>query len=262
MMTALGRSELLRTYFACPACGQGGRPRRPAARPGWLPDPPGHPPGLPDRRPGRLRRRRRDARGVLRLGRQRRDHPPGLRGPGGPGRRVPRHPGGRRRLRRGPRRGRVPARWHHGQYRRGMAGHEGRHLRPPRARPQGHGGGVGQPEVAGADGAGGVRGDRADRACSPPGSARGPAGLELADTAAITTLGDGAAWIWGAAAGQLAGSGGVLDIYHAAGHIAEAGKKPLRREGPPRRRPSWRRAGPCCCPTAGPGCATTSGRRS
>jgi hypothetical protein len=49
--------------------------------------------------------------------------------------------------------------------------------------------------------------------------------LGLTDTAAITTLGDGAAWIWNAAAEQLAGSGGVLDIYHAAEHIAEAGKK-------------------------------------
>jgi hypothetical protein len=49
--------------------------------------------------------------------------------------------------------------------------------------------------------------------------------LKLTDTAAITTLADGAAWIWNAAAEQLAGSGGVLDIYHAAGHIAEAGKK-------------------------------------
>ena len=49
--------------------------------------------------------------------------------------------------------------------------------------------------------------------------------LGLTDTAAITTLGDGAAWIWNAAADQLPGSGGVLDIYHAAGHISEAGKK-------------------------------------
>jgi hypothetical protein len=49
--------------------------------------------------------------------------------------------------------------------------------------------------------------------------------LGLTDTAAITTLGDGAAWIWNAAAEQLPGSGGVLDIYHASGHISEAGKK-------------------------------------
>ncbi len=49
--------------------------------------------------------------------------------------------------------------------------------------------------------------------------------LKLTDTAAITTLGDGAAWIWNAAAEQLPGSGGVLDIYHASGHISDAGKK-------------------------------------
>ncbi len=49
--------------------------------------------------------------------------------------------------------------------------------------------------------------------------------LRLTDTAAITTLADGAAWIGNVAAEQLAGSSGVLDIYHAAGHVAEAGKK-------------------------------------
>jgi len=49
--------------------------------------------------------------------------------------------------------------------------------------------------------------------------------LGLTDPAAITTLGDGAAWIWNAAAEQLPGGGGVLDVYHAAGHIADAGKK-------------------------------------
>jgi hypothetical protein len=49
--------------------------------------------------------------------------------------------------------------------------------------------------------------------------------LKLTDTAAITTLGDGAAWIWNAAAEQLPGSGGVLDIDHAAGHISDASKK-------------------------------------
>jgi hypothetical protein len=48
--------------------------------------------------------------------------------------------------------------------------------------------------------------------------------LKLTETAAITTLGDGAAWIWNAAAEQLPGSGGVLDIYHASGHISDAGK--------------------------------------
>jgi len=49
--------------------------------------------------------------------------------------------------------------------------------------------------------------------------------LGLTDTAAITTLAGQAAWIWNAAAEQLAGSGGVLDIDHGAGHLAEAGKE-------------------------------------
>ncbi len=47
----------------------------------------------------------------------------------------------------------------------------------------------------------------------------------LADTAAITTRGDGAARVWNAAAGPRPGSGGVLDIDHASGHIADAGKE-------------------------------------
>ena len=49
--------------------------------------------------------------------------------------------------------------------------------------------------------------------------------LGLSDTAAITTLGDGAPWVWNSAAEQLKGSAGVLDIYHAAEHIADAGRK-------------------------------------
>jgi hypothetical protein len=56
--------------------------------------------------------------------------------------------------------------------------------------------------------------------------------LGLADTAAITTLGDGAAWIWNAAAEQLPGGVGVLDIYHVAEHISDAGKE-LFGEGTP-----------------------------
>ena len=85
--------------------------------------------------------------------------------------------------------------------------------------------------------------------------------LGLTDTAAITTLADGAAWIGNAAAEQLAGSGGVLDIDHAAGHICEAGKK-LFGEGTAAAKTWLEGGGPCCCPTAGPGCATTSARRS
>lgn len=48
--------------------------------------------------------------------------------------------------------------------------------------------------------------------------------LGLSDTAAVTTLGDGASWIWNAAAEQLPGCGGVRDIFHAAEHIADAAK--------------------------------------
>jgi hypothetical protein len=48
--------------------------------------------------------------------------------------------------------------------------------------------------------------------------------LGVTDTAAVTVLGDGAAWIWNAVAEQLPGCGGVLDIFHAAEHVADAGK--------------------------------------
>jgi hypothetical protein len=48
--------------------------------------------------------------------------------------------------------------------------------------------------------------------------------LGIVEIAAVTTLGDGAAWIWNAAAEQLPGSGGVLDIFHAAEHVADAAK--------------------------------------
>jgi hypothetical protein len=56
--------------------------------------------------------------------------------------------------------------------------------------------------------------------------------LGIVETAAVTTLGDGAAWIWNAVAEQLPGGGGVLDIFHAAEHIADAGKS-LFGEGTP-----------------------------
>ncbi len=85
--------------------------------------------------------------------------------------------------------------------------------------------------------------------------------LGLTDTAAITTPGDGAAWIGNAAAEQLPGSGGVLDIDHASGHLSDAGKG-LFGEGTAAAKTWLEGGGPCCCPTAGPGCATTSARCS
>ena len=223
MMTALGRSELLRTYFACPGCGQGGAyVDRLLGLDGFL-----------TRQATRL---------VCLTGGQLAFAAAGemlaaccgwtvsdetirlaCQAEARPDRRVPRHAGRRRGLRRGRRRRRVPARCHQGQHDRRLARHEDRHLRPTRAGREGHGGGVGQPDAAGPDGAGGVRGDRADRGLRPPLGAWA-ARLGLTDTAAITTLGDGAAWIWNAAAEQLPGCGGVLDIYHAAEHIADAGK--------------------------------------
>jgi len=45
------------------------------------------------------------------------------------------------------------------------------------------------------------------------------AGLGVTDTAALTVIADGAPWIWGAAAAQLPGATGVLDIFHACQHV-------------------------------------------
>jgi hypothetical protein len=46
--------------------------------------------------------------------------------------------------------------------------------------------------------------------------------LGIRDPAAVSVLGDGAEWIWRQARVQLPGSRGLLDIYHAAEHLAAA----------------------------------------
>ena len=49
--------------------------------------------------------------------------------------------------------------------------------------------------------------------------------LAIKDTTKITVLGDGAEWIWNAATRQFGACDQVLDIYHAAEHIAAAAKR-------------------------------------
>ena len=48
--------------------------------------------------------------------------------------------------------------------------------------------------------------------------------LGLTDLTTITVLGDGADWIWNAATKQFGSCHQVLDIYHAAEHVADAAK--------------------------------------
>jgi hypothetical protein len=48
--------------------------------------------------------------------------------------------------------------------------------------------------------------------------------LGITETKAITVLGDGAEWIWNAAAQQFGACHQVLDIYHAAEYVSDAGK--------------------------------------
>lgn len=48
--------------------------------------------------------------------------------------------------------------------------------------------------------------------------------LGITDSTRITTLGDGAEWIWNAASEQFPGGPQVLDIFHAAEHLADAAK--------------------------------------
>lgn len=47
--------------------------------------------------------------------------------------------------------------------------------------------------------------------------------LGIAPAGPLTVLGDGAEWIWRAAAAQFPAAQQVLDIFHAAGHLAAAG---------------------------------------
>ena len=48
--------------------------------------------------------------------------------------------------------------------------------------------------------------------------------LNLTDMKPLSVLGDGAEWIWNAADRQFAGATHVLDVYHAAEHLATAGR--------------------------------------
>lgn len=48
--------------------------------------------------------------------------------------------------------------------------------------------------------------------------------LGITELTAITVLGDGAEWIWNAAARQFGACHQVLDIYHAAEYVSDAGK--------------------------------------
>ena len=83
--------------------------------------------------------------------------------------------------------------------------------------------------------------------------------LGLTDTAAIATLDQCAAWIWNVAAEQLPGSGGLLDIYHAAGYISDAAKILFGEKDAAAK--TWLEQGRCCSPTVGLACAITSARR-
>lgn len=49
--------------------------------------------------------------------------------------------------------------------------------------------------------------------------------LGIGSGAALTMLGDGAEWIWKAAAAQFPGCNQVLDVYHALEHVGTAAKK-------------------------------------
>ena len=49
--------------------------------------------------------------------------------------------------------------------------------------------------------------------------------LGIEERSAITVLGDGAEWIWNASSRQFPGCTQVLDIYHAAEHIADAARR-------------------------------------
>ena len=50
------------------------------------------------------------------------------------------------------------------------------------------------------------------------------AGLGILDTSNVTVLADGARWIWEEALNHLRGAAGVLDIFHAIEHLADAAR--------------------------------------
>ena len=119
---------------------------------------------------------------------------------------------------------------------------------------------LGRPRLAGADDPGRVRGDRVDRRLRPPlGPMGGPTGDRgtgpRSPSWATAPSGSGTR-----RRGSSAAAHQILDIYHAAEHISDAGKEPSAKERPPRN--DWlEEAAACCCPTVGPGSATTSERR-
>ena len=49
--------------------------------------------------------------------------------------------------------------------------------------------------------------------------------LGLRQASAVTAIADGARWIWRQLEAHLPGAAGVLDIYHACGHLAKAGER-------------------------------------
>ena len=51
--------------------------------------------------------------------------------------------------------------------------------------------------------------------------------LGLSDPAALSVLGDGAEWLWNLAERVFPGAAGCLDVYHGAGHLAEAARRAL-----------------------------------
>jgi len=56
--------------------------------------------------------------------------------------------------------------------------------------------------------------------------------LKIENTSEVSVLADGAAWIWDAAALELCGAEGVLDIYHALEHLNDCGKVLYKSESP------------------------------
>jgi hypothetical protein len=64
--------------------------------------------------------------------------------------------------------------------------------------------------------------------------------LGVGSGSAVSVLGDGAEWIWGAAEAQFPGSRQVLDVYHALEYVSDAAKG-LHGEGTPEAQASYER---------------------
>ena len=109
------------------------------------------------------------------------------------------------------------------EHARRLAGSENRHLRQASAGRAGDAGGVGRASLPRPSARWAFAAVQECDAFSADWGPRRP-GLGLLETAELSVIADGAAWIWCAAAAQFPGSQGLIDIYHACQYLADVAR--------------------------------------